>query len=149
MPRLNYKFTLIVSILLFAFGYGFGFIAFPEMLRDMIKSVWPISFFLNFYFHFFEFYFNFISIERKKRRCIWGMIQRFGHFTRKRQFILISASTCSTWQINKMWLKEVCNLALNHHSFINKNAILFSQRNRNLKRSDRTSLSEIWIHFVL
>lgn len=39
MLKLNYKFTLIVSILLFAFGYGFGFIAFPEMLRDMIKSV--------------------------------------------------------------------------------------------------------------
>lgn len=51
----------------------------------------------------FQFHFNFDLFERNQRKCIWGTIQRFGHFTRKRRFISISASTCSTWQIKTMW----------------------------------------------
>lgn len=38
-PKFNYKLWLIVSLFLFVFGVGFGFIAFPGILRDIIKSV--------------------------------------------------------------------------------------------------------------
>lgn len=38
-PKVNYKLSLIVSLVLLAFGVGFGFIAFPGILRDIIKAV--------------------------------------------------------------------------------------------------------------
>lgn len=38
---------LVMSIGLFAFGVGFGFVAFPKFLRHMIKSVSECNFIIN------------------------------------------------------------------------------------------------------
>lgn len=43
-PLLNYKVVMIVSICVLGFGVGFGFYAFPMLLRKMIKGV---SYFWN------------------------------------------------------------------------------------------------------
>ncbi|XP_055299621.1 sensory neuron membrane protein 1-like [Sitodiplosis mosellana] len=37
-PKLNYKATLIVSACLLAFGIGFGFFAFPKLLKKMVTG---------------------------------------------------------------------------------------------------------------
>lgn len=55
-PKVNYKLSLIVSLVLLAFGVGFGFMAFPGILRDIIKAVryfCPFSCFFLFKICFF------------------------------------------------------------------------------------------------
>lgn len=49
-PKVNYKLSLIVSLILLAFGVGFGFMAFPGILRDIIKAVRYFSHFPVFLF---------------------------------------------------------------------------------------------------
>lgn len=99
------KLILVSSIMLIIVGIISGFVAFPVLLRSIIKSVsWEINRRMKVLTASNTFCFFFFVIDSKQ---ICYLVQEFVQFMRNRRSTSISSFTFLTWQTKMKWSKEV------------------------------------------